>query len=102
MTSEERKAAVDVMASDGPWDCQLRNITGAPWEQCDTEPVWNWACCRYRVRPQPQYCWLNVYRAKKDGSLFGLYFYSRQHADVCASHTRTGRLKVLLEERFDE
>lgn len=50
MTPRERKAAAEVMASDGPWE--MRTVGRDEWETV-TNPIWNWGVSEYRVKPKP-------------------------------------------------
>lgn len=54
MTEAERKAAAEVMASDGPWEYRYRlaNYDPTKWIGADDNPAWNWREFDYRVKPQ--------------------------------------------------
>ena len=52
----------------------------------------------FRVKPEPRYVWINVYSDGEAGSAHT----SKSDADGTAGPNRTGRLKILLEDRFDE
>lgn len=52
MTTEERKEAAAIMASDGPWDFRL--LHSDEWRPCDdAQQAWDWSRKRYRIRPAP-------------------------------------------------
>lgn len=52
----------------------------------------------YRIKPEPRYVWLNVY----GGNVLVVPYRSKESADQNVSRARTGRIKVLIEDRFDD
>lgn len=63
MTPEERRAAAEVMASEGPWQHRGRALQKESnnWLDCKFDPVWDWNTTEYRVRPKPEVRYTNVY-----------------------------------------
>lgn len=97
MTPEERKAAAEVMASDGPWQMRLKRTSGA-WEDVPM-PVWDWRLYDYRVRPKPIVRYFNFYA--DDG--FAKDYKSRQEADDGSCSSRTACIRVRFTPgQFDE
>lgn len=82
MTPAERKAAAEVMASDGPWQCRKRHSVldcGGPWYDMLCEPDWDWFTKEYRVTPQKIVRYVNLYRNQTAENKidFGASFHSR-------------------------
>lgn len=97
MTPEERKAAAEVMVSDGPWEGQ-RFPGGSVWVAMDN-PNWDWKNWRYRVKPKPIVRYVNLYPSEM-GS--GVYC-TRADADNRAGSKRIACIRIeFTEGQFDE
>lgn len=82
MTPAERKAAAEVMASNGPWQYRNRKSTLARndvWFDMLCEPDWDWFTKEYRVTPQKIVRYVNLYRNQTAENKidFGASFHSR-------------------------
>ena len=78
-------------------EIQVYNKIKGEW--FDSSDIPSFSCgIDYRIKPEPKYVWLNIYGVGTSAFVFT----SRSEADTNAKEGRIGRIKILIEDRFDE
>lgn len=63
MNIEETKEAIKVMQAfvDGKIVQYKQPALDCWYDLVDINPIWNWGCVNYRIKPEPKEIWVNEY-----------------------------------------